>query len=168
MKFRRRIGLALALAALPAWSEGMRNEPGDFFGIAWGASESEHKGALVTISEDGATAHYRRASDRLSYAGVDARRITYRFYKGQFSGGTVLTVGTREKNAVIAHLTERYGAPEVISSRHPIYRWTGERAGIMFSCDISGGCYSEFYDRTLKQQEEGGEASVPGLRRDDD
>jgi hypothetical protein len=144
----------------------MQNEPSGFMGIDWGAPIDHYKRDLTTLNEDETGGNYRRASDRMVFAGVDARRISYRFYKSKFSSGMVLTVGTSDFRTMLAHLVERYGEPNESNPRHRVYTWSGERAGITISCDISYGCYTEFYDRALRDEElaQGG-ASLP--RKDD-
>jgi hypothetical protein len=163
------IGLSFTfILTPPAFPQGMQNEPKDFMGIAWGAPLDGQKDVLTAIGQGGEVAYYRRASDKLTLGGVDARRITYHFFKGQFAGGTILTVGSSNKQAVVSYLTEKYGPPERLGQHHPVYSWTGERVGILFSCDISSSCYCEFFDKELKKLEEATQGGSETPAKDDD
>ncbi len=146
-------GIMLLAIGCPVMSYGMQNEPSDFLGVEWGASIEKYRAELKTIVEDEHSGHYRRMTDRPFFAGLEVRRISYYFYKGGFTSGTFLTVGTNDFNRVVAHLTERYGPPQTVNPRHRVYAWEGERAGVTVSCDISISCYTEFYDKAKRLEE---------------
>lgn len=163
----RALTLALAvLAGAPALA--MQNEPTDFRGIQWGAPVEKHQQELVRLGDVDEPAFFKRANEQLTYAGIDVRRITYRFFKNRFSAGTILTVGTSNKNSMVSFLSERYGPASYAGVRHPVYRWDGERIVISVTCDISYGCYTEFYDKALRAEEESAGVAPAPARRDDD
>ena len=147
----------------PVMSYGMQNEPSNFLGVEWGASIEKYRADLKTIVEDEHSGHYRRVSDRPFFAGLEVRRISYYFYKGRFTSGTFLTVGTNDFNRVVAHLTDRHGPPQTVNPRHRVYAWEGEHTGATISCDITISCYTEFYDKALRVQE----IAASGQRKDD-
>lgn len=155
MSNRITVCAALALAALasaaPVWA--MQNEPVDFLGMKWGTALEPMRAELRVITEDGDAAHFRRISDRPYFAGIEVRRISYYFYKGQFTSGTFLTVGTNDFKTMVNHLTDRHGPAKTINPRHRVYAWEGEHTGITLSCDISISCYTEIYDRALRLKE---------------
>lgn len=154
------------LVCVPVAGVAMQNEPEDFLGIPWGTSLDKHRSELRLITESQDSAHYRRLTDRPFFAGIEVRRISYYFYKGSFTSGTFLTVGTNDLNAVLSHLNSKYGPPQSARPRHRVYFWEGERTGITLSCDISISCYTEFYDRALRSAENG--ASEPDAKQDND
>ncbi|MFN0314396.1 MAG: hypothetical protein ACKVQA_05090 [Burkholderiales bacterium] len=152
-----------ALACCPLAGYAMQNEPRDFLGVEWGAPIEKYRTDLKTIIEDENSGHYRRLSDRPFFAGLEVRRISYYFYKGRFIAGTFLTVGSNDLNRIIAHLTDRHGPPQSAHTRHRVYAWEGQHAGVTISCDITISCYTEFYDRALRLQE----LEASGKRDDD-
>jgi hypothetical protein len=141
--------LAASSFALPAGA--MQNEPAHFLGIEWGAPIDRYRAELKPIFEDGDTGHYRRPSDRPYFAGVEVRRISYHFFKGNFASGMYVTVGSNDLRNILAHLTSVYGEPSFTHARHRIYSWEGERSAVMVTCDISISCYTEFYDKTVRE-----------------
>jgi hypothetical protein len=155
-----------SLAAGTAYA--MQNEPRDFKGLPWGAPLEDHEQGLALIGGDDRLAHYRRAADAKAYANVDTWRISYRFYKNRFSGGTVIIVGTSNLKSMLDYLTHTYGPAETVHAGHRIYAWTGEQAGILVSCDISISCYVEFYGKEMRALELAEQGEVPSnVRRDD-
>ncbi|MFN0040669.1 MAG: hypothetical protein ACKVP2_14250, partial [Burkholderiales bacterium] len=144
---------ALIAVVLPATANAMQNEPADFLGIEWGASLETHRSTLRAITETGDSGYFRRLSDRPFFAGIEVRRISYHFHKGSFVSGAYVSVGTNELKSILAHLTARHGEPARANNRHKIYEWEGDRRGITVSCDISISCHTEFYDKTLREQE---------------
>ncbi|MEO6023483.1 MAG: hypothetical protein ABIP64_10255 [Burkholderiales bacterium] len=152
---KSRLGLFAAACSvcIVGAASAMQNEPRDFNGLVWGSSLDDHKASLRLVSADEHLAHYRRQSDAAVFGGVDAWRISYKFYHNRFSGGTVIFVGTRNLNAMLAHLNATYGPAQSVNPRHKIYVWEGERASIMLSCDISISCYVEFFDNALRESE---------------
>jgi|APDOM4702015118_1054815.scaffolds.fasta_scaffold140450_1 hypothetical protein len=146
------IGALIAVGS-PAIGNAMQNEPEDFLGIEWGAPLENYRGALRLITEAGESGHYRRLSDRPFFAGVEVRRISYHFYKGSFVSGSYLSVGTNELKSIIAHLTTRHGEPKTANARHRVYEWEGDRRGVTVSCDITISCFTEFYDKKLRERE---------------
>jgi hypothetical protein len=146
----------------------MKNEPGDFRGVPWGAPFETHGQSLTLLTGDEQTANYRRDSDSKTFASVDAWRISYRFYKQRFSSGIVVIVGTSNLKSVLEYLTQTYGPPEAVNPRHRIYEWQGERSGISLSCDISISCYVEFYGKEMRALELAEQGNVPdNVKRDD-
>ena len=143
---------ALIAVAYPAIAHAMQNEPADFQGIQWGASLEDYRSTLRPINETGDSGHFRRQSDRPFFAGTEVRRISYHFYKGRFVSGSYLSVGTTDLKRILAHLTERHGEPQKANNRHKIYEWEGEQRGVIVSCDISISCFTEFYDKELRNQ----------------
>ena len=153
--------VALIGFVMPTTGHTMQNEPADFLGIEWGASLENHRGTLQTITEAGDSGHFRRLSDRPFFAGIEVRRISYHFYKGEFVSGAYLSVGINELKSILAHLTARYGEPARANNRHKIYEWEGDRRGITVSCDITISCFTEFYDKALRDRENAEEAALP-------
>jgi hypothetical protein len=152
---------ALIAVAFPATGNAMQNEPADFLGIEWGAPLDGYRTTLRTITETGESGHYRRPSDRPFFAGIEVRRISYHFYKGSFVSGSYLSVGTNELKRILSHLTERHGEPNRANNRHKIYEWEGDLRGVTVSCDITISCFTEFYDRALRDKEVAEEATLP-------
>jgi hypothetical protein len=146
----------------------MQNEPRDFNGVPWGAAIDDHKQALVLVSGDDNFAHYRRAAGANTFAGIDAWRISYRFYKKRFSSATVTIVGINNFNSMLAHLTKTYGDPNSVNPRHRIYVWDGANAGVMTSCDISLSCYVEFYGKAMRDLEVAEQGDAPSKLKLDD
>jgi hypothetical protein len=68
---------ALILVSSPVVTNAMQNEPEEFLGIEWGASIDKYRGDLKPLKEDGYSGHYRRASDRPFFAGIEVRRISF-------------------------------------------------------------------------------------------
>jgi hypothetical protein len=159
------VGCVLCMAGTVAHA--MQNEPKDFLGIAWGAPIADHEKDLKLVIDGDTTQHYKRPSDRMSFGGIEPRRITYSFHKGKFSGGNILTVGTTDLNAMLSLLTTRYGEPDEVNKRHRVYSWVGERVGIIVSCDISIGCYTEFFDKALRESEQQAQPSGGQAAKDD-
>ncbi len=156
---------AVMLVVFPAAGNAMQNEPADFLGIEWGAPLKNFRSTLRPITEAGESGHYRRLSDRPFFAGIEVRRISYHFYKGSFVSGSYLSVGTNELKNILAHLKERHGEPQTANNRHKIYEWQGDQRGVTVSCDITISCYTEFYDRQLRDQELAEESALPDRTR---
>ncbi|MSQ58078.1 MAG: hypothetical protein EXR36_00075 [Betaproteobacteria bacterium] len=152
-----------ALVFCPLLGHAMQNEPRDFLGMEWGAPIETYRASLKVITEDENSGYYRRVSDRPYFAGIEVRRISYYFHKGRFVAGTFLSVGTNDFNRIVAHLTQRHGPPQSVHTRHRVYAWEGEHAGVTISCDITISCYTEFFDKALRLQELEGS----GKREDD-
>jgi hypothetical protein len=158
--------IACALAgAVPALAAPMANEPNGFLGIDWGASIDQHRSALKALREDGDFGHYRRPSDRPFFAGIEVRRISYHFYKGRFVGGTYTTTGSTEFKSIVSYLTERHGEPTRSHPRQRVYVWEGERSAVSVSCDISISCYTEYYDRALREQADSAHGGADSAER---
>lgn len=146
----------------------MQNEPRDFNGVPWGAALEDHKQGLTLVSGDDVVAYYRRAAGTNTFAGIDAWRISYRFYKNRFSSVTVTIVGINNFNAMLSHLTKTYGAADSVNPRHRIYVWEGADAGVMTSCDISISCYVEFYGKAMRDVEVAERGNAPSRIKQDD
>ncbi len=144
---------AIAIVCGAPAAVAMDNEPSDFFGIEWGAPIDKYRPELKALTEDEQSGHYRRLADRPYFAGVEVRRISYHFYKGDFVSGTILTVGSNDLNRILSHLKDRHGAATTSNPRHRVHAWEGERAGVTVSCDMAISCYTEFYDKALRLQE---------------
>ena len=168
IKSRFALFVAACSVLVAGAASAMQNEPRDFNGLVWGSSIDDHKASLTLVSADEHLAHYRRTSVAAVFGGVDAWRISYKFYKNRFSGGTVIFVGTRNLSSMLAHLNSAYGPAQSANPRHHIYVWEGERASVMLSCDISISCYVEFFDNALRESElaEVGERSNRATRDD--
>ena len=52
------------------------------------------------------------------FGGVEAWRITYKFYDNRFNGGTVIFVGIRNLDAMLAYLSATYGPAQSVNPRH--------------------------------------------------
>jgi hypothetical protein len=168
MQVGRALVLVVSLAMGMSATAAMQNEPTDFRGIPWGATLSEYQRDLILLTGDEQLAHYRRASDPPSFANVEVRRISYRFYKSRFSGGAVLLVGASNLKSMLAYLTQYYGPPESVNDRHRVYTWSGNRVGVTVSCDITISCYVEYYDKDLREVELAEQGGAPaGVKRDD-
>jgi hypothetical protein len=168
MRRARAIVLSCACLLAASAAHAMQNEPRDFKGVPWGAALEDHKQSLALIGGDDVLAHYRRASDAGAYANVDAWRISYRFYKNRFSGGTVIIVGTSNLKSMLDYLTQTYGPAETVHAGHRIYAWNGEQAGITVSCDISISCYVEFFGKQMRELELAEQGEAPGIPKRDD
>ena len=161
--------LMLSVTTLgPVAAGAMKNEPGDFKGVPWGAPLDAQGQSLKLLTGDEISANYRRDSDGKTFASVDAWRISYRFYKQRFSSGIVVIVGNSNLKSVLDYLTQTYGPPEAVNSRHRIYEWQGENAGISLSCDISISCYVEFYGKEMRALELAEQGNAPDNNKRDD
>src|SRR5262245_61668755 len=143
---------ALILVGSPVAANAMQNEPEEFLGIEWGAPIEKYRGDLKPMKEDGDSGYYRRVSDRPFFAGIEVRRISYYFYKGNFTSGTYTTIGVRDLKSILSYLAGHYGEPKETHPTFRVYIWEGKRSGVIVSCDVSISCYTEFFDKALREQ----------------
>jgi hypothetical protein len=155
MKIRRPFKIALGLAlSYSLCAAAMNNEPADFRGIDWGAPIENHQKELVPLSTNGDLAYYRRPSDQMSWGGAEIQKISYRYFKGRFSGSTLQLFGASNKKAITAKMFELYGTPEQPNKRVPQFYWTGEKAKVVLFCEVTDYCVIDMASLELLAQEE--------------
>ena len=148
----------------------MQNEPSDFRGIPWGAALEQHQADLTFIRSDGDVAVYRRKTDSLKIGQADALKVAYRFYKGRFSAGIILTYGAENERILRSVLLGAYGKPEKPFARLEHFVWEGRDARIVLTCEITTYCGAEFISIEISAVELADGGDVPGKpkNRDDD
>jgi hypothetical protein len=161
------IGLGVAFAYANNVSA-MTNEPTEFRGITWGAPIEEHQKELVSLSSRGDVAFYRRPADQMSWGGAEIQKISYRYFKGRFSGSTLQLFGASHKKAITAKMFELYGTPEQPNKRVPQFFWTGEKAKVVLFCEVTDYCVIDMANLELLAQEEAQNQPAPATRKDDD
>ena len=160
------IGLALAVYGSVSVA-GIKNEPADFRGVAWGSPIENYQKELVSLSQTGDYAYYRRPSDSMSWGGADIQKITYRFYKGRFSGSTVQLFGPSNQKAITEKLFELYGEPEKPNKRVVQYFWTGDQAKIVLTCEVTHYCVIDMASLELLALEEKEQPASASKKADD-
>ena len=118
IKSRFALLVAASSLCITGAASAMQNEPRDFNGLVWGSSIDDHKASLKLVSAEEHLAHYRLPSDAAVFGGVEAWRITYKFYDNRFSGGTVIFVGIWSLEAMLANLNATYGPAQSVNPRH--------------------------------------------------
>ena len=161
------VGLGVAFAYANNVSA-MTNEPTEFRGITWGAPIEEHQKELVSLSSRGDVAFYRRPADQMSWGGAEIQKISYRYFKGRFSGSTLQLFGASHKKAITAKMFELYGTPEQPNKRVPQFFWTGEKAKVVLFCEVTDYCVIDMANLELLAQEEAQNQPAPATRKDDD
>ena len=161
------VGLGV-LASYSLCSAAMTNEPTEFRGINWGAPIENHQKELVSLSTRGDLAYYRRPADQMSWGGAEIQKISYRYFKGRFSGSTLQLVGASHKKAITAKMFELYGTPEQPNKRVPQFFWTGEKAKVVLFCEVTDYCVIDMANLELLAQEEAQNQPAPAKRKDDD
>ena len=106
MPIRKIISAGLGLAAsFSLCHAAMTNEPTEFRGIGWGAPIEDHQKELASLSSRGDVAFYRCPADQLSWGGAEIQKISYRYFKGRFSGSTLQLFGASHKKAITAKMS---------------------------------------------------------------
>jgi hypothetical protein len=160
-------GLGVAFAYSNCASA-MTNEPTEFRGINWGAPIKDHQKELVSLSTRGDVAFYRRPADQMSWGGAEIQKISYRYFKGRFSGSTLQLFGASHKKAITAKMFELYGPPEQPNKRVPQFFWTGEKAKVVLFCEVTDYCVIDMANLEFLAQEEAQNQPAPAKRKDDD
>ena len=160
-------GLGVAFAYSNCASA-MTNEPTEFRGINWGAPVEDHQKELVSLSSRGDVAFYRRPADQMSWGGAEIQKISYRYFKGRFSGSTLQLFGASHKKAITAKMFELYGPPEQPNKRVPQFFWTGEKAKVVLFCEVTDYCVIDMANLELLAQEEAQNEPTPAKRKDND
>jgi hypothetical protein len=169
MRFSQIIISGLGIAFAYSTSVGaMTNEPTEFRGINWGAPIEEHQKELVQLSSRGDFAFYRRPADQMSWGGAEIQKISYRYFKGRFSGSTLQLFGASHKKAITAKMFELYGTPEQPNKRVPQYFWTGEKAKVVLFCEVTDYCVIDMANLELLAQEEAQNPPVAPRRKEKD
>lgn len=161
------VGLAIASYASLSVA-GMKNEPSDFRGVAWGAPFENYQKELVVLSQTGDYAYYRRPSDQMSWGGADIQKISYRFYKGRFSGSTVQLFGASNQKAITEKLFALYGTPEKPNKRVVQYFWSGDQTQIVLTCEVTNYCVVDMASLELLALEEKEQPAAAPRKKDDD
>ncbi len=146
----------------------MTNEPTEFRGINWGAPIEEHQKEFVQLSSRGDLAFYRRPADQMSWGGAEIQKISYRYFKGRFSGSTLQLFGSSHKKAITAKMFELYGTPEQPNKRVPQYFWNGEKAKVVLFCEVTDYCVIDMANLELLAQEEAANQSGVVKPKDND
>ena len=169
MNIQKLIGIGLGLvASYSICSAAMTNEPTEFRGIIWGTSIEDHQKELVSLSARGDLAFYRRPADQMSWGGAEIQKISYRYFKGRFSGSTLQLFGASHKKAITAKMFELYGPPEQPNKRVPQYFWTGDKAKVVLFCEVTDYCVIDMASLELLAQEEAQNQPAAEKRKDDD
>ena len=169
MKIQKLMAIGLGLvASYSMCTAAMTNEPTEFRGINWGTPIEDHQKELVPLSTRGDVAFYRRPTDQMSWGGAEIQKISYRYFKGRFSGSTLQLFGASHKKAITAKMFELFGTPEQPNKRVPQYFWTGEKAKVVLFCEVTDYCVIDMAFLELLAQEE--EQSQPAAvkRKDND
>ncbi len=154
------VGASLCFAA-------MNNEPADFRGIPWGAPIENHQSDLVALADNGDLAYFRRPKDEMSWGGAEIQKISYRFYKGKFSGTTLQLFGVGNQKAITEKLFGLYGPPEQPNKRVPRYVWSGDQATVILFCEITHYCVVELASTQLIAQEQSDQPKKDAAKDDD-
>ena len=167
MKIRQKLTIGLGLAvSYSLCAAAMNNEPADFRGIGWGAPIENHEKELIPLSTNGDRAYYRRPSDQMSWGGAEIQKISYRFFKGRFSGSTLQLFGASNKKAITAKMFELYGTPEQPNKRVPQYYWTGDKAKVVLFCEVTDYCVIDMAFLELLAEEEQAQPAAAKRRND--
>ncbi len=168
MEIFRLIGVAAALAApIATCFAAMQNEPADFRGIPWGAPIENHKSDLFALADKGDIVYFRRPKDEMSWGGAEIQKISYRFYKGKFSGTTLQLFGVGNQKAITEKLFGLYGPPERPNKRVPRYVWSGDQATVILFCEITHYCVVELASTQLMAQEQNDQPKTNDAKDDD-
>ena len=159
-------GLGIALAISNCVSA-MTNEPTEFRGINFGAPIENHQKELVSLSTRGDTAFYRRPADQMSWGGAEIQKISYRYFKGRFSGSTMQLFGGSHKKAITAKMFELFGAPEQPNKRVPQYFWTGEKTKVVLFCEVTDYCVVDIASLELLAEEDAQNQPAPRRKEKD-
>ncbi len=161
MPIRKLISVGLGLAvSYSLCAAAMNNEPVDFRGIDWGAPLENHQKDLVALSTNGNLAYYRRPSDQMSWGGAELQKISYRFFKGRFSGSTLQLFGASHQKAITEKLFSLYGTPEQPNKRVPQYVWSGDKAKVVLMCEVTNYCVIDMVSLELMVLEEQEQAAA--------
>jgi len=161
MPIRKLISVGLGLAvSYSLCAAAMNNEPVDFRGIDWGAPLENHQKDLVALSTNGNLAYYRRPSDQMSWGGAEIQKISYRFFKGRFSGSTLQLFGASHQKAITEKLFSLYGTPEQPNKRVPQYVWSGDKAKVVLMCEVTNYCVIDMVSLELMVLEEQEQAAA--------
>jgi hypothetical protein len=168
MQIRKLVSVGLGLAiSYSLCAAAMKNEPADFRGIDWGAPFEDHQMDLVELSTNGNLAYYRRPSDQLSWGGAELQKISYRFFKGRFSGLTLQLFGANNQKAITEKLFELYGTPEQPNKRVPQYVWSGDKAKVVLMCEVTNYCVIDMVSIEVLALEEKDRPTAPSGEDDD-
>ena len=89
----------------------------------------------------------------MTFGQAEAIKIGYRYYKDQFSAGVVQTFGSNNKKALLAALHGMHGEPLRPRKHVEQYRWQGNDASIVLTCEANSYCVAEFYSLALSETE---------------
>lgn len=163
------IGAAVALLSGGGVSaEVMKQEPADFRGVKWNEEFSSVADKMVLVRDEGDVKYYRREGDTLKIGHVDALKVAYRFYKNKFSSGVVQTYGGANQKALVATLSDTYGAPVRPRKRIPQYFWDGEHAFMVLTCEVTSYCVVEISSKDVIQREQADTGLQPTMQKRDD
>lgn len=146
----------------------MNNEPADFRGVKWDETFGNVSDKMVVVRDEGEVKYYRREGDTLKIGHVDALKVAYRFYKGKFSSGIIQTYGGANQRALLATLSDTYGAPMRPRKRIPQYFWDGKEAFMVLTCEVTSYCVVEISSKDVIQREQADTGLVPSTQKRDD
>jgi hypothetical protein len=114
------IAIALTCLTTPAAAQELRTT---FSGIRWGAPAEEARG-LALARQSGDESYFSKADDFYSLGGVNCEKVLYGFYQNQFFGAFMQVNNQKDFQAVLKHLTQRYGdARSQMRMDRTIYIW---------------------------------------------
>ena len=153
---RKKFGFVVIAAFISASvsAEMMKNEPPDFNGVAWNDSFDKVGGQMFILRDEGVVKYYKRVGDVQKIGHVDAIKVAYRFYKGNFGSGVIQTYGGANQKALLATLSDTYGPPLRPRKRIPQYFWDGEKAFIVLTCEVTSYCVVEISAKEIIQKEQ--------------
>lgn len=161
--------MAGVLLSSVAMADSMKEEPAEFRGLKWNAPLSAVEEQMVLVRDEGDVKYYRRTSDTLKIGHVDALKVAYRFYKGNFSSGIVQTYGGANQKSLLTALSDTHGAPVRPRKRIPQYFWDGEQAYMVLTCEVTSYCHVEISSKEVIQREQTDTGVKPtAQKRDDD
>lgn len=149
---------SVAMVAQPVWADVLKNEPGEFRGIAWGANYADHADGMNLVRTDNDVLVYIRESEKDASVRNNYKKIAYRFYKDRFSAGIIQTFGPEAKKKLRRELISNYGEAVRVSRRQELDAWDGEAVQIVLSCSVTSYCVAEFLSKemiALEEQETG-------------
>jgi hypothetical protein len=147
---KRMIFTVLTILSLNSVAFASENEPEGFRGIKWGTAFSKHSTEMVLKEKN----IYTRKGDQMTIGGAKLKELSYFYYKGQFSGVFVETVGIQNEQALIAALRAQFGAPSQPNQFMEQYLWDGAITSIVASCSsVTHVCGVLFQSQELSKVE---------------
>jgi hypothetical protein len=169
MKAGMLLGVVMAILASSALAaESMKEEPADFRGVKWSEAFANVGDQMVLVRDEGDVKYYRRNGDPLKFGHIDAIKVAYRFYKGNFSSGVIQTYGGANQKDLLSALSRTHGDPVRPRKRIPQYFWDGQTAFMVLTCEVTSYCIVEISSKDVIQREQTATGVVPSAQKKDD